>query len=1023
MIVAALVPFTSGTGNQPSIAGLEIRTHWKPVIRINQSRATVPSAASLQPRLVRSVEPFFPREEEMRKMSCNSSKLRQFVLAALLVAPLFFVLTLAPAVGNAQPSGGCAGVANITIGTTVYTPQWCQEFNGAAGSPDTTVWNFDLGGGGWGNGEAEVYCGPPGYSGNPSQCPTTFSPTTAPTYIDGNGHLVIQAINENGAWLSGRMNTQGMENFTYGILEASIQLPDTTNQGLWPAWWALGSDITTVPWPGCGEEDIMENWSPQVDNGEGTTGDISTAHTTKTGGSGVGGRFTFPAGEATNTAFHTYGLNWAQNSLQTFVDDPTAPFVTITPGSLPAGDTWPFNQDMFVLLNVAVGGTLGGSDANLTSPQVVKVDYVRWYTPSTPVTCSLPPATPTQLTAEASSSSVVGLVWTAVANPPANCTITGYNVYGSTTSGFTPGSNNLIASGLTSNEYTVTGLTDLTTYYYVVEAVDAFGNSAASNQASATTLAPGATSPEIVAIAAGGPAQSNAASGDYSFFADEDFVGGAINGKATTTVNLTQPGVNAAPMGVYQNGRNGTITYTIPGLTAGNPYTVLLHFAENYFSAAGGREFNVAINGTAVLTNLDIYAKVGKNAALVEQFTATANSSGQIVIAFTNGAVNQPVVMGIEVRGAASASCSADPAQPQGLTAAASSSSVVGLSWTAVTPPANCTISGYNVYRSTTSGFTPGTGNLIASGLTSPSYTNTGLAASTTYYYVVEAVDAFGSSAASAQASATTPAPACATNPSAPTGLTAAAASSSAIGLNWSAVTPPANCTISSYSVYGSTTSGFTPGTGNLIASGLTSLSYTNSGLTPSTTYYYVVEALDSFGTSPASNQANATTQPGGSGGDFIAINFEGPAVSNAGGGDASFAADEDFTGGGKATPTTTTISTTSVGVNAAPMAVYQTQRDGTFTYTIPGMVAGSTHTVLLHFAEIYFNAAGDREFNVAINGTSVLTNFDQFAAAGGKDIAVVKTFTTTANSSGQIVIAFTNGAVNQPSVAGLEIR
>jgi hypothetical protein len=104
-------------------------------------------------------------------------------------------------------------------------------------------------------------------------------------------------------------------------------------------------------------------------------------------------------------------------------------------------------------------------------------------------------------------------------------------------------------------------------------------------------------------------------------------------------------------------------------------------------------------------------------------------------------------------------------------------------------------------------------------------------------------------------------------------------------------------------------------------------------------------------------------------------------------------------------------------------MAVYQTQRDGTFTYTIPGMVANSQHTVLLHFAEIYFTATGKREFNVAINGTNVLTNFDVYAAAGGEYIAVVKTFTATANSSGQIVVAFTSGADNQPSVAGLEIR
>ena len=263
----------------------------------------------------------------------------------------------------------------------------------------------------------------------------------------------------------------------------------------------------------------------------------------------------------------------------------------------------------------------------------------------------------------------------------------------------------------------------------------------------------------------------------------------------------------------------------------------------------------------------------------------------------------------------------------------------------------------------------------------------------------------------------------CSAAPSAPTNLAATAQSSSAIGLTWTAVTPPANCSISGYNVYRSTTSGFTPGSGNLIASGVTSTSYTNSGLAASTTYYYKVEALDSFGASAASNQASATTQTGGSGGDFIAINFEGPAVNNSGGGDASFAADEDFTGGGASTPTTHSISTTAAGANAAPMAVYQTQRDGTFTYTIPGMVANSQHTVLLHFAEIYFTAAASREFNVAINGTNVLTNFDVYAAAGGEYIAVVKSFTATANSSGQIVVAFTSGAVNQPSVAGLEIR
>jgi beta-glucanase (GH16 family) len=283
--------------------------------------------------------------------------------------------------GSGGGTGACSGVSAITVGSTTYTPQWCQEFNGGAGSPDTTVWNFDLGNnGGWGNGEVEVYCGPPGYSGNPSQCPTTFNTSTAPVYIDGNGHLVIQPRNVGGTWISGRMNTEGKQNFTYGILEASIQLPNTTNQGLWPAFWTLGSNITTVPWPTCGEADIMENWSPQVDGGAGPAGNNSTIHTAKTGGDGIGERYTFPGGEAGDTAFHTYGIIWTQNEMQFFVDNASTPFFTVTPSSLPSGDTWPFNQDIFTILNVAVGGTLGGSISGLSNPQPMTVDYVRWYT-------------------------------------------------------------------------------------------------------------------------------------------------------------------------------------------------------------------------------------------------------------------------------------------------------------------------------------------------------------------------------------------------------------------------------------------------------------------------------------------------------------------------------------------------------------------------------------------------------------------------------------------------------------------
>ena len=632
--------------------------------------------------------------------------------------------------------------------------------------------------------------------------------------------------------------------------------------------------------------------------------------------------------------------------------------------------------------------------------------------------CSAVPAAPTGLTATASSSSIIGLSWNAV-TPPPNCTISSYSVYGSTTSGFTPGSGNLLASGLASTSYSDTGLSASTTYYFVVEAVDAFGTSAASAQQSAATQ-PAASGSEIVAIAAGGPAESNASGGDYSFVADEDFNGGGPNSSVTTAINLTQPGANAAPMAVYQHGRAGAVTYTIPGLTAGSQYSVLLHFAETYFTAAGSREFNVAINGTTVLTNLDIYGTVGKDAGLLETFTTTANSSGQIVIAFTLGAANQPLVMGIEIRSTSGGSCSAVPSAPGGLTATASSSSVIELSWNAVTPPANCTVSSYSVYGSTASGFTPSSSNLIAT-VNGTTYSNTGLAASTTYYYKVEAIDAEGNSPASAQASVETSAVSCSTVPSAPNGLTATASSSSAIGLSWNVVTPPANCSISSYDLYGSTTSGFTPSSTNLITS-TTGTTYSITGLTASITYYYVVEAVDADGSSAASAQQSATTQAASGSTEVAAIAAGGPAESNSSGGDYSFVADEDFVGGGDNSPVTATINLAQPGANAAPMAVYQHGRAGISTYTILGLTAGSTYTVLLHFAETYFTTAGSREFNVAINGTTVLTNLDVYGTVG-KDAALLETFNTSANSSGQIVIAFTAGAANQPVVIGIEVR
>jgi hypothetical protein len=245
------------------------------------------------------------------------------------------------------------------------------------------------------------------------------------------------------------------------------------------------------------------------------------------------------------------------------------------------------------------------------------------------------------------------------------------------------------------------------------------------------------------------------------------------------------------------------------------------------------------------------------------------------------------------------------------------------------------------------------------------------------------------------------------TPPQPPSSLAATAASSSAINLSWTA-SPASGVT---YSVFRSTTSGFTPSPSYQIAHGVTSTSFADSGLSCNTAYFYLVEAANSGGTSAASNQASATTQACSA--VLIQINAGGPAV-------APFAADKDFTGGGTinhANP----IDLSGV-TNPAPMAVYQTARIGSFKYTIPGFTASSSHTVRLHFAETYWTAAGARLFNVSINGTQVLTNFDIFAAAGARNKAVIKQFTANANTSGQYVVTFTPVKDNS-LVSGIEVQ
>jgi len=145
------------------------------------------------------------------------------------------------------------------------------------------------------------------------------------------------------------------------------------------------------------------------------------------------------------------------------------------------------------------------------------------------------------------------------------------------------------------------------------------------------------------------------------------------------------------------------------------------------------------------------------------------------------------------------------------------------------------------------------------------------------------------------------------------------------------------------------------------------------------------------------------------------------PIVAINAGGDTqgSYVADTDYSGG-TAYSTTDSVDTSNV-TNPAPQAVYQTVRYGNFTYTIPNLTANGTYTVRLHFNELYWNAAGQRTFNTSINGTQVLSNFDIYQTAGGKDKAIVEQFPATADANGNITIQFTS-VIDNAMVNGIEI-
>ncbi|GAB5536637.1 MAG: hypothetical protein Rubg2KO_28860 [Rubricoccaceae bacterium] len=233
---------------------------------------------------------------------------------------------------------------------------WADEFD-TPGPPDPSKWEHELGGGGWGNQESQLY---------------TNSQDNARVE---DGMLIIEAREEqvgSNPYTSARLVTRDRASWTYGRMEARIKLPE--GQGIWPAFWMMPQDSPYGGWPTSGEIDVMEYLGHETNRVHGTI---------HYGGGEIGHRFTgtdYTLSSGTfSDDFHTFAVEWEPREIRWYVDDVRVQKQiswTSAAGPYPA----PFDQPFFLILNVAVGGEWPGyPDATTTFPQQMQVDYVRVY--------------------------------------------------------------------------------------------------------------------------------------------------------------------------------------------------------------------------------------------------------------------------------------------------------------------------------------------------------------------------------------------------------------------------------------------------------------------------------------------------------------------------------------------------------------------------------------------------------------------------------------------------------------------
>jgi beta-glucanase (GH16 family) len=224
---------------------------------------------------------------------------------------------------------------------------WSDEFDESA--LNTADWNYEIGGGGWGNSELQIYT------------------NSSENVFEKDGYLTIKATKNpyTGDYKSGRLTTKGKKEFTYGRIDMRAKMP--IGQGVWPALWMLGGNISSVSWPRCGEIDIMEflgNDSLTV---------YGTVHYNENGHKYKGGKYVVTAEENYHAKFHVFTIIWQESSIEWYVD--YHKYYEASPSTI-SYDA--FNLPQFFIMNLAIGGVWPGyPDETTTFPQEMVVDYVR----------------------------------------------------------------------------------------------------------------------------------------------------------------------------------------------------------------------------------------------------------------------------------------------------------------------------------------------------------------------------------------------------------------------------------------------------------------------------------------------------------------------------------------------------------------------------------------------------------------------------------------------------------------------